>query len=164
MNTESDSSNESTSYRSVSGSPGHAASQDAEGEAVSNDGDLSWDYDTEAPSFQGGDPEAESSPVHAVYLDNPLVFPINPLADWPPRHLSSETDPHILEAAELARQAGVSCEVIDLQTIVPWDVDTVARSVNKTGRLVVAHEAPVTCGFGAEILAKVGVGVCAWWW
>ena len=49
----------------------------------------------------------------------------------------------------------MSCEVIDLQTIVPWDVDTVARSVNKTGRMIVAHEAPVTCGFGAEILAKV---------
>ena len=104
MNTESDSSNESTSYRSVSGSPGHTASQDTEGEAVSNDGDLSWDYDTEAPSFQGGDPEAESSPVHAVYLadlGNPLANPTNPLADWPPRLLSSETDPHFLEAAEL---------------------------------------------------------------
>ena len=61
----------------------------------------------------------------------------------------------IMEAAEQAQQLGVSCEVIDLQTIVPWDVDTVARSVNKTGRMIVAHEAPVTCGFGAEILAKV---------
>ena len=50
MKTESDSSNESTSYRSVSGSPEHAASQDTKAEAVSNNGDLSWDYDTE-PSF-----------------------------------------------------------------------------------------------------------------
>ena len=82
MKTESDSSNESTSYRSVSGSPEHAASQDTKAEAIpNNDGNLSWDYDTEAPSFQGGDPEAESSPVHAVYLadpDNPLVIPTQP--------------------------------------------------------------------------------------
>ena len=48
MNTESDDSYES--YCSVSGSPEHAASQDTKAEAVSNSGDLSWDYDTE-PSF-----------------------------------------------------------------------------------------------------------------
>ena len=80
MNTESDDSYES--YCSVSGSPEHAASQDTKAEAIpNNDGNLSWDYDTEAPSFQGGDPEAESSPVHAVYLadpDNPLVIPTQP--------------------------------------------------------------------------------------
>ncbi|RHZ27957.1 hypothetical protein DYB37_002269 [Aphanomyces astaci] len=42
-------------------------------------------------------------------------------------------------------QAGVSCELIDLQTILPWDVDTIEQSVRKTGRLIVSHEAPVSC-------------------
>ncbi|CAG8574202.1 2533_t:CDS:2 [Paraglomus brasilianum] len=50
---------------------------------------------------------------------------------------------------------GLSCELIDLRTILPWDVDTVAKSVDKTGRLVIAHEAPKTAGFGAEIAASV---------
>jgi len=50
---------------------------------------------------------------------------------------------------------GLSCELIDLRTILPWDIDTVAKSVDKTGRLVIAHEAPKTAGFGAEIAASV---------
>uniref|UniRef100_A0A0M3HT82 2-oxoisovalerate dehydrogenase subunit beta, mitochondrial n=1 Tax=Ascaris lumbricoides TaxID=6252 RepID=A0A0M3HT82_ASCLU len=63
------------------------------------------------------------------------------------------TQLHILmEAAEIANeQFGASCEVIDLKTVLPWDVDTVAESVTKTGHLLVSHEAPVTCGFAAEI-------------
>jgi 2-oxoisovalerate dehydrogenase E1 component beta subunit len=59
------------------------------------------------------------------------------------------------EAADRAAKEGISCEIIDLQTIIPWDVDTVEASVKKTGRLLVAHEAPVTNGFGAEITAKI---------
>ena len=60
------------------------------------------------------------------------------------------------EACDLAeKQEGISCELIDLQTIVPWDVDCVANSVRKTGKLVVSHEAPVSSGFGAEVVAKL---------
>jgi 2-oxoisovalerate dehydrogenase E1 component beta subunit len=58
-------------------------------------------------------------------------------------------------AADLAAKEGISCEVIDLQTIVPWDVDTVEASVKKTGRLIISHEACLTNGFGAEISAKI---------
>jgi 2-oxoisovalerate dehydrogenase E1 component beta subunit len=62
----------------------------------------------------------------------------------------------ILEVAQMAeKELGVSCEVIDLQSILPWDVDTVLSSVVKTGRLLVSHEAPITSGFGAEIAATV---------
>lgn len=47
------------------------------------------------------------------------------------------------EACSYAEEVGISCELIDLQTIFPWDVDTIEQSVRKTGRLVVSHEAPV---------------------
>ena len=50
---------------------------------------------------------------------------------------------------------GISCELIDLCTLLPWDVETVEKSVRKTGRLVVSHEAPKTCGFAAEISAAI---------
>jgi pyruvate dehydrogenase E1 component beta subunit len=49
----------------------------------------------------------------------------------------------------------LSVELIDLRTIYPIDMDTIIESVNKTGRCVVAHEAPKTCGMGAEIAAIV---------
>jgi 2-oxoisovalerate dehydrogenase E1 component beta subunit len=62
----------------------------------------------------------------------------------------------LLEAAEMAQERdGVSCEVIDLQSILPWDKKAVLDSVHKTGRLLVAHEAPKTGGFAAEIAATV---------
>lgn len=60
------------------------------------------------------------------------------------------------KAADMAQeQLKVSCEVIDLRTILPWDRDTVFASVSKTGRCIVSHEAPLTGGFGAEIAAAV---------
>ena len=60
------------------------------------------------------------------------------------------------EACDLAMEKdGISCELIDLQTIIPWDIDCVTKSVSKTGKLVVSHEAPVTSGFGAEVVATV---------
>ena len=60
-------------------------------------------------------------------------------------------------AVQLAekKMPGLSCELIDLRTIMPWDVDTVVESVNKTGRLVVAHEAPKSSGMGAEISSTI---------
>jgi 2-oxoisovalerate dehydrogenase E1 component beta subunit len=60
-----------------------------------------------------------------------------------------------LEAAEKIASEGVDVEVIDLRSIVPWDVDTVVESVKKTGRAVVVHEAPRICGFGAEVSATI---------
>jgi pyruvate/2-oxoglutarate/acetoin dehydrogenase E1 component len=61
----------------------------------------------------------------------------------------------IAQAVEMAEKEGISCEVIDLRTILPWDVDTVVESVLKTGRLVVSHEAPLTGGFASEISATI---------
>jgi len=62
----------------------------------------------------------------------------------------------ILEkAAVMAKEQGISCEVIDLQSILPWDIETVCSSVEKTGRLLINHEAPLTAGFASEIAASV---------
>ena len=62
----------------------------------------------------------------------------------------------LLRAAdEAAKQAGVSCEVVDLRTVLPWDEAAVVASVKKTGRCIVSHEAPLTSGFGAEVAAVV---------
>jgi 2-oxoisovalerate dehydrogenase E1 component beta subunit len=58
-------------------------------------------------------------------------------------------------ADHLRTKHGIAAEVIDLRTLIPWDTVTVEASVNKTGRLLVAHEAPLTGGFGAEIVARV---------
>lgn len=67
------------------------------------------------------------------------------------------TEVHVLrDVVEMAQdKLRVSCELIDLRTILPWDVDTVAKSVVKTGRLLIAHEAPVTGGFAAEIASTI---------
>eukprot|EP00271_Cylindrocystis_brebissonii_P008239 TRINITY_DN22269_c0_g1_i1.p1 TRINITY_DN22269_c0_g1~~TRINITY_DN22269_c0_g1_i1.p1 ORF type:complete len:399 (-),score=35.56 TRINITY_DN22269_c0_g1_i1:1477-2673(-) len=59
------------------------------------------------------------------------------------------------KACQEAKKCGISCELIDLQTLIPWDTATVEASVYKTGRLLVSHEAPITGGFGAEIAARV---------
>jgi 2-oxoisovalerate dehydrogenase E1 component beta subunit len=60
---------------------------------------------------------------------------------------------HVAQAA--AEEAGIDAEIIDLRTLLPLDIDTVVGSVKKTGRVVIAHEATRTCGFGAELSALV---------
>ncbi len=52
-------------------------------------------------------------------------------------------------------ELGISCEVIDLKTIYPYDFDTIKQSVVKTGKAIISHEAPVTSGFAAELSAKI---------
>jgi pyruvate dehydrogenase E1 component beta subunit len=62
------------------------------------------------------------------------------------------------EADQAAREAaadGIDCEVIDLRSLQPLDLETIVTSVRKTGRAVVVHEAPRTCGFGAELAALI---------
>lgn len=58
-------------------------------------------------------------------------------------------------AVKRAEELGISCEVIDLRTILPWDQETVINSIKKTGKCIVTHEAPVTCGYGAELTSKI---------
>ncbi len=61
-----------------------------------------------------------------------------------------------LEAAETAEEEDqISVEVIDMRTLLPFDIDTIIASVKKTSRVVIVHEAPRTCGFGAELSATI---------
>ncbi|MTD53189.1 alpha-ketoacid dehydrogenase subunit beta [Amycolatopsis pithecellobii] len=64
--------------------------------------------------------------------------------------------PEALKAADELAAEGVEVEVIDPRTLVPLDLDTIVTSVRRTSRLVIAHEAVGTGGFGAEIAAAVG--------
>jgi pyruvate dehydrogenase E1 component beta subunit len=58
-------------------------------------------------------------------------------------------------AADHVDNEGVQAEVIDLRTVWPFDIDAIIESVNKTGRLIIVHEAPRSFGVGAEIAALV---------
>jgi len=66
-----------------------------------------------------------------------------------------------LEAADVLAKEGISVEVVDLRTLVPLDVETIVRSVTKTSRAVVLHEAAKRLGYGAEIAAVIGEE-CFW--
>jgi pyruvate dehydrogenase E1 component beta subunit len=60
-----------------------------------------------------------------------------------------------MRAAEQLAEEGISTSVVDLRTLVPLDVETVVSAVAKTGRCVVVHEAPLSAGFGAEVVATL---------
>ncbi len=60
-----------------------------------------------------------------------------------------------IAAADEAAKKGIKAEILDLRTLWPVDIDTITESVKKTGRVVVVHEAPKTCGFGAELVALI---------
>ena len=61
----------------------------------------------------------------------------------------------VVQCMQAIEKSGKSIELIDLRTIYPFDAEAVEASVRKTGRCVVVHEAPLTCGFGAEISARI---------
>ncbi len=61
----------------------------------------------------------------------------------------------VVQCMQAIEKSGKSIELIDLRTIYPFDMDAVEASVKKTGRCVIVHEAPKTCGFGAEIAARI---------
>ncbi len=60
-----------------------------------------------------------------------------------------------METAQAAEAEGWDLEVVDIRSLTPFDHETIVRSVEKTGRLVVVHEAAVKLGFGAEVAARI---------
>ena len=60
-----------------------------------------------------------------------------------------------LQAADLLAADGIEADIVDLRWLSPLDLDAVMESVARTNRLIVAHEAPLTGGFGAEIAARI---------
>jgi 2-oxoisovalerate dehydrogenase E1 component len=71
--------------------------------------------------------------------------------------------PRALQAAEkLHREAGVDVELIDLRTLSPYDWETIAESVKKTSKVIVAHEDTLSWGYGAEIAARIGEELFDW--
>jgi pyruvate/2-oxoglutarate/acetoin dehydrogenase E1 component len=67
-----------------------------------------------------------------------------------------------LAAAEALAGEGLSAEVIDLRSLLPWDREAVIQSVQRTGRLLVVHEAPRTGGVGGELAAEIGECCFEW--
>ncbi|MEM7175490.1 MAG: thiamine pyrophosphate-dependent enzyme [Chlamydiota bacterium] len=63
--------------------------------------------------------------------------------------------PMSVEVAAKLEREGIESEILDLRTLNPFDVESVLQSVKKTGKLLIVHEAPLNCGFGAEIAAQV---------
>jgi len=61
----------------------------------------------------------------------------------------------LVMAYEIAKELDISIEIVDLVTIAPVDIETILASVKKTGKVLVLHEAPKRCGFGAEIAAII---------
>ena len=61
----------------------------------------------------------------------------------------------VVQCMHAIERGGRSIELIDLRTLYPFDMEAVEASVKKTGRCVIVHEAPKTCGFGAEIAARI---------
>jgi 2-oxoisovalerate dehydrogenase E1 component beta subunit len=60
-----------------------------------------------------------------------------------------------IAASEEAAKNGIECEILDLRTLWPLDIAAIVASVKKTGRVLVVHEAPRTCGLGGEIVALI---------
>jgi pyruvate/2-oxoglutarate/acetoin dehydrogenase E1 component len=75
------------------------------------------------------------------------------------KHLSIITYSHMvvksLEAAAILEKEGIDVEVVDLRSLKPLDTETIVKSVSKTGRALIVHEAPVTGGFGGEVAAVI---------
>jgi 2-oxoisovalerate dehydrogenase E1 component len=67
-----------------------------------------------------------------------------------------------LDAARMADERGISAEIIDLRSLNPLDMETIAESVKKTNRVVIAHEDSLSWGIGSEIAARIAGELFAW--
>ncbi len=104
------------------------------------------------PLYRALSGEVDTNGVAAEIGAGEIVRPgkdVTALTYGPLRHTTAQV------ADELSASHGIDVEVIDLVSLIPFDLDLVTESVNKTGRLVIIHEASETLGFGAELAARV---------
>ena len=116
-------------------------------------------------AIAGSDPVVFFEPKSRYYLKEDVDLPVAPVPFGRARIAREGTaitvvayGPMVetaMQAARTAADEGTSLEVIDLRSLSPLDVDTVVDSVRKTHRAIVVHEAPVFCGFGAEVAARI---------
>src|SRR6185503_19324728 len=102
---------------------------------------------------------APSSPLEAYGLLKSAIRMEDPVLFIEHKRLYTmrqEMPATALEAAEELGRSGISVEVIDLRTLLPLDMATIAASVSKTHRVLIAHEAVLNGGVGAEIAARIG--------
>ena len=97
---------------------------------------------------------AKAVPVNLLTVSIPVQYYFKDLKAWMYNHANAGDLLQRIATREVVRYL-VSVDLIDLRTIYPVDIETIAESVRKTGRAVVFHEAPKTAGFGAEISAII---------
>ncbi|MBI1334563.1 MAG: 2-oxoisovalerate dehydrogenase [Armatimonadetes bacterium] len=112
-------------------------------------------------SIHGDDPSFVLIPKHVFRMQKD-VKDVKPLPFGKAKVLQEGTDVTIVTygntievVEEAAKKSGVSCEIIDLISIVPCDYKTITASVEKTGRLIVVHEDTKTCGFGESVISNM---------
>lgn len=112
-------------------------------------------------SIHGDDPSFILIPKHIFRMQRD-VTEVKPVPFGQARIVQEGSDVTIVTygntielVEEAAQKCGVSCEIIDLLSIVPCDYETITKSVDKTGRLVVVHEDTKTCGFGESIISNM---------
>lgn len=112
-------------------------------------------------SIHGDDPSFVLIPKHIFRMQRD-VTEIKPVPFGQAKVLQVGNDVTIVTygntielVEEAAAKSGVSCEIIDLLSIVPCDYETITKSLDKTGRLVVVHEDTKTCGFGESIISNM---------
>jgi 2-oxoisovalerate dehydrogenase E1 component beta subunit len=117
-------------------------------------------------AIEDPDPVIFLEPKRRYYVREDIELPVSdPLPFGKARIVRDGTDVTILtygpsvrtveDAATEAAKDGVSCEIIDLRSLTPLDLETIMASVKKTGRAVVVSEAPVTGSFAGEIAARI---------
>jgi 2-oxoisovalerate dehydrogenase E1 component len=112
-------------------------------------------------AIHGDDPSFILIPKH-IFRIQMDVTKVEPVSFGKAKVLTSGSDVTLVTwgnclelAHEAASKVSASVEIIDLRSIVPCDYDTIVKSLEKTGRLVVVHEDNRTCGFGQSILAEI---------
>jgi 2-oxoisovalerate dehydrogenase E1 component beta subunit len=98
--------------------------------------------------------DAKGLLLEAIRDEDPVLF-FEPKRVYRAVKMDVPDEPYTVPLGEAKAKQGVDVEVIDLRTLWPLDIGALVASVEKTGRVVIVHEAPRTCGFGSELVALI---------